>query len=75
MIERSVYPAMAVARAARMTPEDVRSMNQKFEELPADGSSLPGAAALVFLVLPFADIMGFTDVFPFTEKDCQINMP
>ena len=59
---------MAVACVASMTPEEVRSMNQKIDELPAGGSRLPGAPVLVFPVLLFTDIMGFTDVFPFVEK-------
>ena len=62
---------MAVARIARMTLEEVRSMNQKINELPAGGSSLLGAALLVFLVLLFTDIMGFTDVFHFVKKTAR----
>jgi hypothetical protein len=71
LIERGVDPAMAVARVASMTPEEVRRMNQIIDELPAGGSSLPGAAVLVFLVLLFTDIMGFTDVFPFVKKTAR----
>lgn len=71
LIERGVDPAMAVARVASMTPEEVRSMNQQIDELPAGGSSLLGAAVLVFLVLLFTDIMGFTDVFPFVKKTAR----
>jgi Family of unknown function (DUF6627) len=61
-------PAMAVARIASMTPEKVRSMNQIIDELPAGGSSPPGTAVLVILVLLFTAITGFTDVFPFVKK-------
>ena len=58
-------------RCEHAPPEEVRSMNQKIDELPAGGSSLPGAAVLVFLVLLFTDIMGFTDVFPFVKKTAR----
>lgn len=62
---------MAVARVAGMTPEEVRSMNQNIDELPAGGSSVPGAAVLVFLVLLFTDFMEFTDDFPFVKRTAR----
>jgi hypothetical protein len=68
LIERGVDPAMAVARVATMTPEEVHNINQKIDDLPAGGSSLLGAAVLIFLVLLFTDIMGWTDIFPFVKK-------
>ena len=37
------------------------------DELPAGGDLL-GAAVLIFLVLLFTDIMGYTKVFPFTRS-------
>jgi len=35
--------------------------------MPAGGSFV-GAVVLVFLVLLFTDIMGWTDVYPFVKK-------
>ena len=46
-------------------------MNQNINELPADGSSLPGAALLVFPVLLFTAIMGFSGVYPFVKKTAR----
>ena len=58
---------MAKARVSSMTDEEVRALNQKMDEMPA-GGSVVGAVVLVFLVLLFTDIMGWTDVFPFVNK-------
>jgi hypothetical protein len=58
---------MAKARVSSMTDEEVRALNQRMDEMPA-GGSVVGAVVLVFLVLLFTDIMGWTDVFPFVNK-------
>jgi len=58
---------MAKARVSSMTDDEVRLLNQKMDEMPA-GGSVVGAVVLVFLVLLFTDIMGWTDVFPFVNK-------
>jgi hypothetical protein len=58
---------MAKQRVANMTDEEVRALNQKMDEMPA-GSGVVGALLLVFLVLLFTDIMGWTDVYPFVNK-------
>lgn len=61
---------LAKQRVASMTNEEVQLLNQKMEELPA-GGSIVGAAVLVFLVLLFTDIMGYTDIFPFVKKTAR----
>jgi len=58
---------MAKQRVASLTDEEVRALNQKMDEMPA-GSGVVGALVLVFLVLLFTDIMGWTDVYPFVNK-------
>jgi hypothetical protein len=58
---------MAKQRVSSMTDEEVRALNQKMDEMPA-GGGVVGALVLVFLVLLFTDIMGWTDVFPFVNK-------
>ena len=70
LIARGVDPAMAVERVASMTPQEVAIMNQQIDELPAGGDLL-AVAVLIFLVLLFTDIMGYTDVFPFVKKTAQ----
>jgi hypothetical protein len=61
----------ARARLNSLTDEEVSRMAGRLDQLPAGGDGLGiviGAALLVFLVLLFTDIMGWTDVFPFVKK-------
>ena len=58
---------MAKQRVASMTDEEVRALNQKMEEMPA-GGGVVGVVVLVFLVLLITDIVGWTDVYPFVDK-------
>ena len=67
LTSQGVYLEMAKARVSSMTDEEVRALNQRMDEMPA-GGSVVGAVVLVFLVLLFTDIMGWTDVFPFANK-------
>lgn len=62
-----VDPQKASARVAALTDQEARVVADKIDELPAGGDAL-GLVVLVFLVLLFTDIMGFTDVFPFVKK-------
>ena len=59
---------MARQRVSIMTDEEVRALNQKMDEMPAGGDAL-SALVLIFLVLLFTDIMGWTDIFPFVDKN------
>jgi hypothetical protein len=59
---------MAKQRVSVMTDEEVRALNQKMDEMPAGGDVL-SAIVLVFLVLLFTDVMGWTDVYPFVNKN------
>jgi len=58
---------MAKQRVVSMTDEEVRALNQKMEEMPA-GGGVVGAVIIVFLVLIITDLVGWTDVFPFVNK-------
>ena len=59
---------MAKQRVSIMTDEEVRALNQKMDEMPAGGDVL-SAIVLIFLVLLFTDVMGWTDVYPFVNKN------
>jgi hypothetical protein len=67
LIERGVDPAMAKQRVMSMTAEEIRLMNEQMDKLPA-GAGFLEVALIVFLVLLFTDIMGYTDIFPFVKK-------
>lgn len=61
----------AKRRINSLTDAEVISLAKEIKQLPAGGSifsTLVGAALIVFLVLLFTDIMGYTDVFPFVKK-------
>jgi hypothetical protein len=62
-----VDPASAKARVAALSDEEATRLAAQLDELPAGGDLL-GAAVLVFLVLLFTDIMGYTKIFPFTRS-------
>jgi hypothetical protein len=53
-----------------MSDDEVRSLSQRLDTLPAGGDAfgtIITAAVLVFLVLLVTDILGYTKVFSFTK--------
>lgn len=62
-----VDPVQAQARVAALSDEEAARLAAQIDELPAGGDVL-GAAVIVFLVLLFTDIMGYTKIFPFTRS-------
>ena len=62
-----VDPASAKARVAALSDEEAAQLAAQMDELPAGGDVL-WAAVLVFLVLLFTDIMGYTKICPFTRS-------
>lgn len=69
LVAWGVDPEQAAQRVDRMTDAEVREMAARMEEMPAGG--VVGALLIVFLVLLFTDIMGWTDVFPFVRKTAR----
>ncbi len=67
LVELGVSPADAQSRLAVMSDEELVALNTALDDAPAGGSFL-AIAAIVFLVLLFTDIMGYTDLFPFVKK-------
>ena len=62
-----VDPVDAKARVAALSDAEAAQLAAQLDDLPAGGDLL-GAAVLIFLVLLFTDIMGYTKVFPFTRS-------
>jgi hypothetical protein len=56
------------ARVAALTDEEAAKLAAQIDSLPAGGVSVLGAVLIVFLVLLFTDIMGWTKIFPFTRS-------
>jgi hypothetical protein len=62
-----VDPAQVQARVAALSDEEAAQLAARLDELPAGGSDFLTVALIVFLVLLFTDIMGYTKIFPFTR--------
>jgi hypothetical protein len=71
LVREGIDPQEAQARAESLSDAEAVRLAGAIESLPAGGSSLGlivGAILLVFILLLITDIMGYTDVFPFTKK-------
>ncbi|MCC5881576.1 MAG: PA2779 family protein [Halomonas sp.] len=66
LIAQGVDLAEVEARVAALTDEEAHQMAEQLEQLPA-GASVVGALLVVFIVLLVTDILGLTNVFPFTR--------
>ncbi|MDY6943810.1 MAG: PA2779 family protein [Pseudomonadota bacterium] len=62
-----VEPTAAEARVAALTDAEIAQISHRIDQLPAGGESIIGALIFVFLVLLITDILGFTEIFPFTR--------
>jgi hypothetical protein len=62
-----VDPAKVRDRVAALSDGEAAQLAAQLDELPAGGDVL-GVAVLIFLVLLFTDIMGYTKIFPFTRS-------
>ena len=63
-----VDPADAKARVAALSDEEAARLMAEIDAAPAGGSDVLVVALIVFLVLLFTDIMGYTKIFPFTRS-------
>ena len=63
-----VDPAHAKARVAALSDEEAVRLVAEIDAAPAGGSDVLVVALIVFLVLLFTDIMGYTKIFPFTSS-------
>jgi hypothetical protein len=57
----------ALARVDALSDEELAQLTGRLDQLPAGGSDVLTVALIVFLVLLFTDIMGYTKIFPFTR--------
>ncbi len=66
-----VDPAQARLRVAGLSDTEAQRLAQEIDALPAGGADVLAVILIVFLVLLFTDIMGYTDVFPFVKKTAR----
>jgi hypothetical protein len=62
-----VDPAQVQARVDALSDEEAQQLARHLDTMPAGGSVL-GVLLTIFLVLLITDLLGWTDVFPFTKK-------
>lgn len=67
LVARGVTGEEAALRVAALDDEEVLQLAGALDEDPA-GSGIVTVAAVIFLVLLWTDIMGYTDVFPFVNR-------
>ncbi len=67
LLARGVSPEQVSARVAAMTEEEARAVADKLDQLPAGASDVLGFILVIFIILLVTDILGLTNVFPFTK--------
>lgn len=71
-VAHGVDPAVVQARVAGLTADEVQRLNAQMDQLPAGGDVL-GVIVFIFVLLLITDLLGWTDVFPFTKKGAIAN--
>jgi hypothetical protein len=67
LISKGVDPEAAKLRIEQMNDDELASLQQNFQHLPAGAGGL-GTVAFIFVVLLITDMIGATDIFPFVKK-------
>jgi hypothetical protein len=65
LVERGVSVEQARERVAALTDAEAAGLVAEIDRAPAGGNEIIGTLILVFVVLVFSDILGFTRIFPF----------
>jgi hypothetical protein len=72
LVGQGIDPEEARARAEALSDSEAVRLADAIEGLPAGGTSALGiviaSLLIVFLVLLITDILGYTNVFPFTKR-------
>jgi hypothetical protein len=63
-----VDPDAARTRVAALSDDEVASLADQLDQLPAGGSDVLTAVVVVFLILVILDLLGVTNIFPFTKS-------
>lgn len=62
-----IDPAEAQKRVSSLTPAEAQRLAGRLEKMPAGGNDLVGALLFIFVLLLVTDLLGLTDVYPFTR--------
>lgn len=66
MTALGVDPAQASERVAALSDQELASLSDRIDRLPAGGDFF-GTVGLIFIILLVTDLLGLTKVFPFTR--------
>lgn len=66
MTAMGVDPAQASQRVAALSDQELATLSDRLDRLPAGGDFF-GTVGVIFVILLITDILGFTKVFPFTR--------
>ncbi|MFG6667413.1 PA2779 family protein [Halomonas sp. HNIBRBA4712] len=67
LVSQGVDPVDVQARVAALSDSEAREMAERLDDLPAGASGVVGTLFAVFIILLITDILGLTDVYPFTR--------
>ena len=67
LVAHGVDPAVVQERVVGLSATEVQRLNTQMDQMPAGGEVL-GVLLTIFIVLLITDLIGWTDVFPFTNK-------
>ncbi|MCP1327966.1 PA2779 family protein [Halomonas sp. 707D4] len=67
LLNQGVSPADVQERVAALSDSEAQQMADRLDELPAGAGGVVGALFAVFVILLITDILGLTDVYPFTR--------
>lgn len=66
--QRGVDPAQVMARVNALSDAEAQALAQRIDAAPAGASDIIGTLVFIFVLLLITDILGFTNIFPFTRS-------
>lgn len=67
--QHGVSLAEAKARVAALSDAEVKMMAERLDQMPAGANSVLGILFSIFIILLVTDLLGLTNVFPFTRSN------
>lgn len=67
LVAQGIDPTEARQRVDSLTPAETRQLAGRIDEMPAGGNEIVGALVFIFVLLLITDLLGLTNVFPWTR--------
>ncbi|MDG4867956.1 PA2779 family protein [Guyparkeria sp. 1SP6A2] len=67
LVAQGVDPSDVEQRVAALSDQEVQQMSERLGQMPAGANSVVGALFAVFVILLVTDLLGLTNVYPFTR--------